>query len=136
LSLVLDCSATLAWLLEEEHDAALGKVFERVIRMGAVVPSLWRLEVANSLLMAVRRGRIAAGVRDAALADLGAFAIVVDGLTDAQAWTATLFLAEKHRLTAYDAAYLELAKREALPLATLDRELRRAAVAEGVELLG
>ena len=107
-----------------------------MIDRGAWVPAFWRLEVANVLEMNVRRGRHPAAFRDAALADLAALPIAVDAETDRQAWGATLRLAARHRLTLYDAAYLELAQRRGLPLATLDRELRVAGTAEGVILLG
>jgi predicted nucleic acid-binding protein len=100
------------------------------------VPSLWRLEIANVLELNVRRGRQGAAFRDATLEDLAELPIVIDAETDQHAWTATLSLAIDRRLTVYDAAYLELAKRRGLPLATLDDELRRAARAEGVHLLG
>jgi predicted nucleic acid-binding protein len=86
--------------------------------------------------MGVRRGRTNEGFRDSTLSDLALLPITVDLETDRQAWVATLRLAIRHRLTLYDAAYLELAQRRELPLATLDRELRTAAVAEGVSLLG
>jgi len=94
------------------------------------------LEVANVLEMNVRRGRHDAAFRDAALEDLAVLPISIDAETDRQAWGATVRLAARHRLTTYDAAYLELAQRRGLPLATLDKELRDAATAEGVLLLG
>lgn len=136
MSLVLDTSVTVARLYSSETTHAIADVFERVIAAGAWVPALWRLEVANVLEMGVRRGRTDAGFRDAALRDLGLLPIRVDSDTDAHAWGATLLLAEKHRLTLYDAAYLELALRRRLPLATLDEELRTAAAAEGLTLAG
>jgi predicted nucleic acid-binding protein len=136
MSLVLDCSLTMAWLYAEETTAAVRKVFELVEDAGAWVPSLWRLEVANVLEFGVRRGRSDSAFRDAALDDLAEFPIAVDAETDQRAWTATLSLVIDRRLTVYDAAYLELAKRRRLPLATLDKDLRRAATAEGVHLLG
>ena len=98
--------------------------------------ALWRLEVANVLEMNVRRGCHDAAFRDAALADLATLPISIDPETDRQAWGATVRLAARHRLTTYDAAYVELAQRRGLPLATLDKELRGAATAEGVILLG
>src|SRR5437899_498031 len=103
---------------------------------GAWVPALWRLEVANVLQMNVRHGRHDAAFRDAALADLAILPISIDAETERHAWGSTLRLAEQHRLTLYDAAYLELAQRRGMPLATLDQELRDAASAEGVVLLG
>jgi len=100
------------------------------------VPALWRLEVANSLTVAVRRSRIDADLRRGALADLALLDIVTDAHTEVHAWGETLILADRFRLTLYDAAYLELAQRRALPLATLDKPLRAAAAALGLSLLG
>ncbi len=136
MSLVLDTSATLAWIYPGEQTAAIAGVFDQVTATGAWVPSLWRLEVANSLEMGVRRGRIEAAFRDATLADLELLPIQSDPDTDKHAWRATLRLAERHRLAVYDATYLELAMRRGLPLATLDGELRKAAAVERVVLLG
>jgi Predicted nucleic acid-binding protein, contains PIN domain len=136
MSLVLDSSAALAWVYSEETTAEIREVFERVLAEGAWVPTLWRLEVANILEMGVRRGRTDATFRDATLADLALLPIQTDAETDRQAWSATLRLAVRHRLTLYDAAYLEVAIRRGLPLATLDAELRAAAKAAGVTLLG
>ncbi len=106
MSLVLDSSAALAWIYAEETTDAVRQIFESVAENGAHVPALWRLEVANSLTVAVRRGRIDVAFRNA------------------------------FRLTLYDAAYLELAYRRSLPLASLDDELRAAGRALGVPLLG
>ena len=136
MSLVLDSSATLAWVLDDATTEAIRRVFDSVADSGAVVPSLWRLEVANSLTVSVRRGRIDIRIRDAALADLALLDIEIDTGTDSQAWTNTLRLADLHRLTLYDAAYLELALRRALPLASLDSDLRKAAERAGVMVLG
>lgn len=133
MSLVLDCSATLAWIYGDETIDAIRAVFDEVVADGAVVPGIWKLEVGNSLTMAVRRGRIDADFRRSALSDLGELDIRIDSSTDAQAWAATLELADRHILTLYDAAYLELATRLGLALATLDREL---AAALGVRVLG
>jgi predicted nucleic acid-binding protein len=133
---VIDSSATLAWVYSDETTEAIGEVFARLNERGAWVPALWKLQVANVLEMGVRRGRHDAAFRDATLADLALLPITVDPETDRQAWGATLRLAERHKLTTYDAAYLELAQRRGLLLATLDSELRAAARAEGVILLG
>ena len=127
---------TLAWYFEDEKTAASIVVLNHVAEEGAVVPALWHLEVLNGLQVAVRRGRITAGYRDASLDDLGALVIAIDLETTRQAWVATLSLCERSGLTAYDAAYLELAVRCRLPLATLDGELVRAAKAENVPLVG
>lgn len=136
MSLVLDSSVTLAWLLDDEGSRAVDEVFARVISARGWVPALWRLEVASSLTMAVRRKRITAEFRDQSLADLALLNIVADEDTERFAWSTTLALADTHRLTAYDAAYLELALRLGLPLATLDTDLRKAAASAGVTLLG
>jgi len=108
----------------------------KVTNTGAVVPSLWRLETGNGLQIAIGCKRIDAAFKDRALLDLARLAITIDLETDAQAWTTTLQLADRFQLTLYDAAYLELAQRRALPLATLDKALRSAADALGLTLLG
>jgi predicted nucleic acid-binding protein len=110
--------------------------FDLVCDTGAWVPGLWKLEVANILEMGIRRGRHDAAFRNSTLADLTLLPLNVDVETDRQTWGATLQLAERHRLTLYDAAYLELALRRGLPLASLDSELRAAAQAEGLIVLG
>jgi predicted nucleic acid-binding protein len=136
MSLVLDSSATIARLWENETTPAIRSLFELVRDHGAWVPSLWRLEVANALEMDMRRGRHPPEFRDGAFADLAVFPIHVDQETDRHAWGTSMRLATRHRLTVYDAAYLELAIRRKIPLATLDRELRAAAEREGIRLLG
>lgn len=136
MSLVLDSSITLAWAYSDETTLPVTQIFELLSQGGAWVPGLWRLEVANVLEMGVRRKRHDRHFRDATLADLAQLPIQVDPQTDHQAWGATLRLAERHRLTLYDAAYLELALRRNLPLATLDEDLRHAANAEKARVLG
>jgi len=133
---VLDSAVTLAWVYAAETTGAISDVLARVVDSGAWVPALWRLEVANVLEMGVRKGRTDAAFRDAALADLALLPISVDPETDRHAWGATAKLAARYRLTLYDAAYLELARRRSLPLATLDQDLRAAATAEDIVLLG
>jgi len=136
VSLVLDSSATLAWIYSEETTEAIRQVFALVAESGATVPALWRLEVANSLTVAVRRRRIDAEFRRAALADLALLDITTDPHTDDLAWGETLMLADRFGLTMYDAADLELAQRRGLPLATLDAALCLAAAALAVRVLG
>ena len=136
MSLVVDSSITLAWFFEDERSAGADAVLRQVTEAGAVAPSLWSLEVANALQMAVRRNRIDSAFRDASLADLRVLDVAIDLETDRHAWTTTLHLADRCRLTVYDAAYLELALRLDLPLATLDRELRAAGNELGVTVLG
>ncbi len=136
MSLVLDSSATLAWIFSDETTEPIRRLFEAVAEQGAFVPSIWRLEVANSLTVALRRRRIDDEFRRSSLADLDKLDIIVDGLTDARAWSGTLDLADRFRLTLYDAAYLELSLRRDMPLATLDQDMRRAATMLGLKMLG
>lgn len=127
---------TLTWYFEDERTAASIAVLNQVAEEGAIVPALWRLEVLNGLQVAIRRGRIDIAYRDASLTDLQSLVIAIDSGTNRQAWSATLRLCDRFRLIPYDAAYLELALRRRLPLATLDGELVRAARAENVPLVG
>jgi predicted nucleic acid-binding protein len=136
MSLVLDSSATLAWIYSDEVTEGIRKLFDTVADTGAFVPALWRLEVANSLTIAVRRGRIDTEFRRAALDDLAMLEITTDNQTETHAWGETLQLADRFRLTLYDAAYLELAHRRGVPLATLDEDLSSAALALGLKVLG
>jgi predicted nucleic acid-binding protein len=136
VSLVLDSSATLAGIYSDETTNSIRRLFDAVGEEGAVVPTLWRREIANSLTLAVRRGRIEASFRRAALTDLALLDIATDDHTDVHACGETRRLADIFRLTLYDAAYLELAQRRNLPLATLDGELRAAAKSLGLGLMG
>lgn len=136
MSLVLDCSVTLSWYFEDERTETTASVLDTVVERGAVAPPLWRLEVANALTAALRRQRIDATFRDASLVDLAVLPIAIDPECDTHVWSTTVRLADQHRLTIYDAVYLELAQRRALPLATLDDALRAAARACGIALLG
>lgn len=136
MSLVLDSSVALTWIYADEGNEHTEGVLQRVARSEAWVPSIWRLEVANSLQQGLRRGRIEMDDRDLGLGDLSKLKIHVDPHTNDKAWSSTLDLSTRFTLTVYDAAYLELAMRRGLPLATLDRDLRAAAGAAGVPLLG
>jgi len=136
MSLVLDSSATLAWVYSDEITRTIKELFDAVVNSGAWAPVIWPLEVANSLQTAVRRGRIKANFRDATLADLALINIQIDDETNNYAWSSILKIAHKYNLTLYDAAYIELAQRKSLPLASLDRDLRTAAKAMHITLLG
>lgn len=135
MNFVIDASLALSWFFKDEQTPASMKLLEQVSQTGAVVPSLWRLEVANGLQVSIKRGRIDPTYRDASLASLKILPIEVDSETDAQAWEATLQLAERHKLTLYDAAYLELARRRHLPIATRDDQLADAARAASLVVL-
>lgn len=136
MSLVLDSSVALTWIYADEGDEQTERVLERVTQSEAWVPTIWRLEVANSLQQGLKRGRIDLDDRDLGLVDLSRLRIRVDPETDTHAWAETLDLSTRFTLTVHAAAYLELAVRRSLPLATLDRDLRAAAAASGVPLLG
>ncbi len=136
MSLVLDSSVALTWCFEDELTPATRAVLERVMNEGAAAPSLWPLEVLNALASAERHQRLTKAKRHTMAERLRELPVKLDIETAAQAWSLTLQLADRHRLTLYDASYLELAERLRLPLATLDRELRTAAKAQGVALLG
>jgi predicted nucleic acid-binding protein len=103
---------------------------------GAIAPSLWPLEILNALLMSEKRKRLDSARRHELIGALQSLPITLDTETAAQAWTTTNRLAERHRLALYDAAYLELAQRLDLPLATLDTDLRQAAQNLGIKLMG
>jgi predicted nucleic acid-binding protein len=125
----------ICWLFEEEWTNASLEVLQQIKATGALVPSLWRLEIANVLRAAVKRGRCDEPFVDRSLRRLAALAITIDEQTDLHAWNATFALARSQGLTVYDAAYLELACRLGLPLATRDRELIAAAQSIGVAVL-
>jgi predicted nucleic acid-binding protein len=135
MSLVLDSSASLAWHFEDERTPLLMALLDRVTEEGATVPSLWRFETANGLQMAVRRKRIDTAYRERALRNLSALNIRIDVASESLAWSTTVGLASLYDLTVYDAAYLELAQRRRLPLASLDAALVRAAGRAGVAIL-
>jgi predicted nucleic acid-binding protein len=133
---VLDASIALAWCFADEATPATDALLNRLADEDAIAPALWRLEVANALTMAERRGRLSvAGLtRSVNLLQRLAVAIDVDGPD--RAFRELLDLARSERLTVYDAAYLELALRLGLPLATKDAKLRKAGAGLGVALLG
>jgi predicted nucleic acid-binding protein len=135
---IVDASVALAWFFEDEKTDWTEEFLERLLQGDRIiVPAHWATEVANALLMAVRRKRINPEQPQQFWDQLARLPIDTE-----PALTVTpvrgkevLALAEKHSLTVYDAAYLELARRYQLPLATLDGDLRKAAQAEGVPLL-
>jgi predicted nucleic acid-binding protein len=132
---VLDASIAVAWCFEDEADPELDALLDDLKTRGAVVPALWPFEVANVLLQAERRGRITMAAVDGRLAAVAALPITVDTAAWLRTGTAVLALTRLHGLTTHDAAYLELAMRQRLPLATKDKALRRACNAVGVVVL-
>ena len=135
MSFIVDNSVALAWCFEEEQTPEVMSLLDRVAETGAVAPQLWPIEALKGLLSAERRGRIDPKRRQRLMGFLQDLPITLDDETVPRLWTDTARLAEQHRLTAYDAAYLELAVRLRLPLATGDKALIAAAGNEGVALL-
>ena len=129
---VLDGSLALAWYFKDEADPYADAVAACLPAARAAVPLIWPLEVANAVLMGERRQRSTEAQAARWLTYLGFLPIAVDDETNDRAWGEVLSLARAHRLSAYDAAYLELALRRGLPLATRDDKLRAAASAAGV----
>lgn len=132
---VLDCSIAASWCFENEATPSIDALLERVRDEGAFVPALWHWEIANVLTMAVRRGRIGAGDASARLSLMATLPITTDMESVARAGRESLLLAHTHNLTVYDAAYLELAIRLGLPLATKDAALLQSIAATGIKAL-
>jgi predicted nucleic acid-binding protein len=131
IRLVLDCSVAVAWCFEDESDRYAEGVMDAVVGGEALVPCLWHCEVVNALVVAERRGRLTPAKATRFLESLKAFSIVVNSAPMDSA--ELLGIARERRLSAYDAAYLRLAMREGLPLATRDAALDWAARSAGVE---
>jgi predicted nucleic acid-binding protein len=129
---VLDTSISACWAFRDEQDPRANAAFVRIRAEEAVVPSLWWFEIRNILVVNERRKRITESDTGLFLRSLAGLRIRVDREPEE---TVVLKLARTHRLSVYDASYLELALREAIPLATLDAELTAAALAEGLKLL-
>jgi predicted nucleic acid-binding protein len=131
---VLDCSVSAAWCLKDERSAEADRYLKMLVKGEALVPALWIVEMTNVLTIAERKNRISA--EDAALAMelLGRLPLVVDPAT-LDSMPRIRSLAAAHRLSAYDACYLEAALRHELPLASLDRRVRAAAAAAALRVL-
>jgi len=134
--LIIDCSITMAWCFADEATAETAEVQDRLTAEAALVPSHWFLEVLNVLVMAEKRQRIAAADANNFLHLLAALDIQTDHETSARAFDHLPPLCRSHGLTSYDAAYLDLAVRRRLPLASLDDNLRQAAIGLGIQVLG
>ena len=124
---VLDCSVTMTWCFEDESREPTDALFKQVASGGAWVPAIWPLEVANVLLVAERSDRLTAERSTEFLTVLSHLNIRVDEDTTEHAFRDTTAIARRCRLSAYDAAYVELAARRSIPLATLDGRLQAAA---------
>jgi len=132
---VLDCSMTMAWVFPDEATASTAALRDSLLRESAVAPALWPMEVANVLLVATRRGRVAEEEWGQIRTDLAALPIEIDSVSYDRVLGSALPLANEHEISVYDAIYLELALRLGLPLATLDKKLGTAGKAAGVRVL-
>ncbi len=132
--LVIDSSVAIAWCFPDERDTYSQAVLDALATQPAIVPGLWHLEVANTLLVGERRRRSTSADTVKWIGYLSALPVSIDGETKANAFGTTLSLAREHGLSVYDAAYLELAMRRGLVLTTLDQKLKGAAEVAGVSL--
>jgi predicted nucleic acid-binding protein len=133
---VLDASIALAWCFGDEATPATDALLDRLADEEAVAPALWRSGVANALIMAERRGRLSVAGLTRAGGWLQRLAVAIDPEGSERASRELLELARRERLTVYVAAYLELALRLGLPLASKDAKLRKAAAGLGLTVLG
>lgn len=134
MTIVIDASIALSWCFEDEASDETDAVAADVINEGGLVPALFHLELANVLLQSEKRGRITAAAIAQRLDLISRMPIETDAKTTGRAWSDTLSLARAHKLTTYDAAYLEVASRTGSILATKDKALAAAAQACGVAL--
>ena len=133
---VLDSSVALAWALPRQQTARTKTLLDEATEHGALTTTLWPIEVANVLLIYERRKQMTTAERTSAIGFYSGLPIQIDDQTAARAWSTAFELALAHKLTVYDACYLELSLRTGLPLATLDQALCHAASACGVPVLG
>ena len=133
--LVIDASVALAWCFSDERTEAAAGLLDRLAAGAASVPAIWHLEIANVLALSERRRRITPARSAEFITLLETLEIVVDEETATRALGRVLDLAREERLTAYDAAYLELAMRLGIPLASKDGDLCDAAERLGVSVL-
>jgi predicted nucleic acid-binding protein len=131
--LILDCSVTMAWCFEDEVTEYSENVFENLNTIKAYVPTIWSLEIANVILFAERKGRLNRAKATAFIESIRGLPIIQDD-NSPFAMSTTFEIARESDLTIYDASYLELALRLGLPLATLDKNLRKAAQKNDVTL--
>jgi predicted nucleic acid-binding protein len=135
MSFVLDASVALAWVLPDEGNPYADELLERLIADGAVVPPIWPLEIGNVLLGALRQGRVRQDELESMVEWLARLPIEVDIEATDHALAGVLLLGAQLGLTTYDAAYLDLAQRRKLPLATLDKRLRAACTSARLQVL-
>jgi predicted nucleic acid-binding protein len=132
---VMDCSVIMSLLFVDEHNA-MDESFDSILGESLIiVPTIWFYEVSNVLKMALLKSRISEADLTEIEQIVAALDIEVDEASTRQGLSETLHLAREYKLTAYDAAYLELALRRGVPLATLDKAMRKAAQIAGIEVM-
>jgi predicted nucleic acid-binding protein len=139
MNLVLDASATLAWLvrrIDPAEDRLADEVLRQIQAQEAMVPALWFPEVANGVLVAERRGGVSNSTSSSFLALVDTLPIIEDTTRPFAVQATVLMLARAYQLTGYDATYLELVLRTGRTLATFDRKLAAAARSAGVQVFG
>ncbi len=136
MAFVIDCSATMPWILKHDPTGYANEILSSFKESQAVVPELWFLEVSNVLVVYERRGRLGAEESTRFTSLLQELPISIDEGTSYRVFAKIINVARDYELSSYDATYLELAMRQALPLATLNVALRTAAQEAGVEVIG
>ena len=135
MSFVLDCSMTMAWIFADESNEHTQSIQESLLDQDAVVPALWSIEVSNVILVATRRKRIKKAEWPELFERLKDLPIIQDTQSFSQVSNKCISLAHQHSLSVYDAVYLELAHRLKIPLASLDKKLKKAAQAIKIQVL-
>lgn len=131
---VLDTSVTMAWCLTDETNPYANDVLDVLMTNQAIVPAIWTLEVANVLLMSERRGRLTTAMTENFLGLLHKLRITVDTHSISSISERIIDLGRNYATTSYDAAYLDLALRENLPVASIDARMKVAMLTLGVPL--
>ncbi len=134
-AVVVDCSVTMAWCFEDECDPLADAVLDLIGEVDVWAPSIWPLEVANVILVAERRGRLVSAESTRFVELLGDLPILIDGTTHERALGSVVARGRALGLSAYDAAYIDLAERKGAVLATRDSKLAAACRAAGIQVL-
>ena len=132
---VLDCSLTMSWFFPDEITEYSESIMDALLNGEAVVPHIWFYEVTNTLQVGERKKRLQRSESIGILERLQQLSIILDNTKTNTIMPELLSLAGKYKLSAYDAAYIELSLRLGLPLATCDKQMAESAIAEGIKLM-
>lgn len=135
MAFVLDNSISASWILEDEFDNYSSQILDKLLSEPAIVPGIWVLEITNTMVVGFRRKRISPAKQASTIELLRSLPITVESNHSQNDLDRLMQLAQTYSLSAYDAAYLDLAIRLELPLATKDSDLIKAAKAASVALL-